>query len=131
MFLSLIGSTILYQQWGASRVRELAAAAFLSMDGRSDDVILYSDPASIALTSGNPGVAGPFDGYPIQEQIIREYGVEWVVVTIRPEETTDPLGFWEGGRARDANGVPATFLANEPSFEVEGVRIFRVLESLE
>jgi 4-amino-4-deoxy-L-arabinose transferase-like glycosyltransferase len=126
-FLSLIGSTILYEQWSAARGRELAAASFLAADGRSDDVIMYSDPASMALTSGNPGVAGPFDGYPIQERIIRDYGVKWVVVTVRPGETTDPLGFWLGGQARDANGVPATFLADEPDFEAEGVRIFRVL----
>jgi 4-amino-4-deoxy-L-arabinose transferase-like glycosyltransferase len=126
--LSLVGSAILYQQWIASRDRELAAASFLSADGRFDDVIMYSDPASMALTSGNPGIAGPFDGYPIQERIIRAYGVEWVVVTVRPGETTDPLGFWKGGRARDANGVPATFLADEPAFEAAGVRIYRVLD---
>ena len=129
VFLSVIGSTILYGQWNASRTRELAAASFLSSGGRSDDVIMYSDPASMFLASGNPGVAGPFDGYPIQERIIREYGVRWVVVTIRPGETTDPLGFWKGGGARDANGVPATFLEDEPAFEVEGVRIFGVIET--
>ena len=127
VFLSLIGSAILHLQWSASRERELAAASFLASGGRSGDVIMYSDPASMALTSGNPGIAGPFDGYPIQERIIREFGVEWVVVTIRPGETTDPLGFWKGGRARDANGVPATFLADEPAFEAEGVRIYAVL----
>ena len=131
VFLSLIGSAILYQQWSAARARELAAADFLSADGRSDNVILYSDPASMALTSGNPGIAGPFDGYPIQERIIRAYGVDWVVVTVRPGETTDPLGFWLGGRAHDANGVPATFLADEPEFEADGVRIFRVLEPID
>ena len=129
VFLSLIGSAILYQQWSASRERELAAASFLASSGRSEDVIMYSDPASMALLSGNPGIAGPFDGYLIQERIIREYGVEWVVVTIRPGEETDPLGFWKGGLARDASGVPATFLADEPAFEAEGVRIFRVLEA--
>jgi len=128
VLLSVIGSTILYQQWAASRTRELAAASFLSSGGRSDDVIMYSDPASMALVSGNPGIAGPFDGYPIQERIIHDYGVQWVVVTIRPGETTDPLGFWNGGRARDANGVEATFLSDEPAFEAEGVRIFRVLD---
>lgn len=131
VMLSLVGSTILYQQWAASRQRELAAATFLSSGGRSDDVIMYSDPASMALLTGNPGIAGPFDGYPIQERIIRDYGVSWVVVTIRPGETTDPLGFWKGGRARDANGVQAAFLADDPDFETEGVRIYRVLEPAE
>jgi len=131
VFLSLIGSTILYQQWNSSRERELAAASFLTSGGRAGDVIMYSDPASMALTSGNPGIAGPFDGYPIQERVIREFHVTWVVVTIRPGETTDPLGFWKGGQARDANGVPATFLVDEPAFEAEGVRIFRVVEAAE
>lgn len=127
VFLSLIGSTILYQQWSASRERELAAASFLASGGRSSDVIMYSDPASMALTTGNPGIAGPFDGYPIQERVIRAFDVTWVVVTIRPGETTDPLGFWKGGMARDSNGVPATFLAEEPAFQAEGVRIFEVV----
>ncbi|MDQ4034391.1 MAG: glycosyltransferase family 39 protein [Chloroflexota bacterium] len=127
--LSLIGSSILYQQWRISREREMAAASFLSMNGRADDVIMYSDPASMAITSGNPGVAAPFDGYPVQEQIMRAYDVKWVVVTLGPGATTDPLGFWEGGRARDANGSRAFFLADEPSFEADGVRIFRVLDS--
>jgi hypothetical protein len=126
--LSLVGSSILYQQWRVARERELSAASFLSANGRADDVIMYSDPASMAITSGNPGVAGPFDGYPTQEQIIRAYDVKWVVVTLGPGAKTDPLGFWEGGRARDANGSPAFFLADEPSFEAEGVRIFRVLD---
>ena len=131
VFLSVIGSTILYQQWSESRERELAAAGFLSSGGRSGDVIMYSDPASMALTSGNPGIAGPFDGYPIQERVIRAFDVAWVVVTIRTGETTDPLGFWKGGLARDANGVRATFLADEPAFEADGVRIFRVLAPTE
>lgn len=127
--LSLVGSSILYQQWATARERELAAVSFLAAGGRSSDVVLYSDPASLSLTTGNPGVAGPFDGYPIQERIIREYGVRWVVVTLRAGETIDPLGLWNGGLARDADGVTADFLATEPSFEAEGVRIYRVLET--
>jgi 4-amino-4-deoxy-L-arabinose transferase-like glycosyltransferase len=126
VLLSMIGSTILLQQWSASRERELAAASFLAADGRSDDVILYSDPASMALTSGNPGVAGPFDGYDVQEEVIRAYDVQWVVVVLGPGADIDPLGLWNGGRARDADGRPATFLEDDPSFEAPGVRIYRV-----
>ena len=122
---------ILYQQWSASRARELAAAGFLSSGGRSGDVIMYSDPASMALTSGQPRhrgsvrrVSDPGAGHP---RVRCGLGV----VTIRPGETTDPLGFWRGGLARDANGVRAHFLANEPAFEADGVRIFRVLAPTE
>lgn len=129
ILLSVTGSSILLQQWSAARERELAAASFLNAEGRSEDVVLYSDPASLALTSGNRGVAGPFDGYPTQEQVIRAYGVEWVVVTLSAGDTIDPLGLWNGGHATDADGVRASFLADEPAFEAEGVRIFEVLPS--
>ncbi|MCV0404512.1 MAG: glycosyltransferase family 39 protein, partial [Chloroflexi bacterium] len=129
--LSLVGSTILFDQWSASRERELAAASFLSTGGRADDVILFSDPASMALTSGNPGVAGPFDGYPIQERVIRAYDVSWVVVTLPAGADIDPLGLWEGGNARDADGVRADFLEREPAFEAPGVRIYAVIPQQE
>lgn len=125
--LSFVGSAILYQQWSIARDREEAAAAFLAAEGRNDDAILYSDPASMALRSGNPGVAGPFDGYDVQERVIRAYDVRWVVVVLGPGADIDPLGLWEGRAARDADGRPADFLEARPAFDAPGVRIYRVL----
>ena len=127
--LSLAGSAVLYEQWTVGREREEAAARFLSRPERRNDVILYSDPASMWLRTGNPGVAGPFDGYDMQEAVIRAYEVEWVVVVLGPGAEIDPLGLWGGARARDADGRPASFLDDQPSFEAPGVRIYRVIDS--
>jgi hypothetical protein len=61
------------------------------------------------------------------EEVVRAYDVRWVIVTLREDATIDPLGLWEGGDAVDGDGNQATWLADEPTFEAPGVRIFAVL----
>lgn len=126
--LSLIGSVSLYRLWETSHQRDLAAAGYLADAGLTNATVLYGDPASLWHLTGNPGVAAPFDLYPVIEEVVRAYDVEWVVVTLREDATIDPLGLWEGGHAVDGEGNPAPWLADEPAFEAEGVRIYAVVD---
>lgn len=125
--LSLIGSMTLYGLWESSHRRELAAAAYLTDAGLTDDAFLYGDPASLWHLSRNPGVPAPFDPYPVIEEVVRAYEVRWVIVALR-DAPTDPLGLWDGGNAVDGDGNQADWLATVPAFEADGVRIYAVLD---
>lgn len=126
--LSLIGSALLYQGWESSHERDVAAAEYLESAGLTDDVVLYGDPASLWHLSANPGVAAPFDPYPVVEEVVRAYDVRWVIVTLSTDAEIDPLGLWKGCEATDSEGNHATWLACEPAFEADGVRIFAVTD---
>ena len=127
ILLAVIGSASLYGQWHEARVQDQAAASFFVETGRTADVVMSSDPASLYYFSGNPGVAPSFDPYPVIEQILRAYDVQWIYVQLPSGATRDPLGFWNGAAAVDADGNHATFLPGAPAFEAPGVRIYRVL----
>ncbi|MGH2463145.1 MAG: hypothetical protein ACRDFZ_05915, partial [Candidatus Limnocylindria bacterium] len=94
-------------------------------------------PSSLWHLTGNPGVAAPFDPYPVIEEVVRAYDVRWVIVTLRQDATTDPLGLWNGCAARDSADnaawtggadTTATWLGCDPAFEAEGVRIYAVVD---
>lgn len=128
ILLSLVGSVTLYRLWETSHQRDLAVAGYLADAGLTDATVLYGDPASLWHLTGNPGVAAPFDPYPVIEEVVRAYDVEWVIVTLRDDATIDPLGLWDGGNAVDGDGNRAAWLATDPAFEADGVRIFAVLD---
>ena len=79
------------------------------------------------LMSGNPAVSFPLDPYPVIEKVVRAYDVEWLVITQLRDELRAPLGLWDGGNAVDEEGNRADWLATEPSFATESVRIFQIL----
>jgi 4-amino-4-deoxy-L-arabinose transferase-like glycosyltransferase len=126
--LSVIGSTVLYGQWDRSRVRDEEAAAFLRANARPTDVIMASDPASLYPLSGNPGLAAPFDPFRVIEQVVDAYDVRWVVVLSPGDDEPDPLNMWNGSAGVDSEGAHPSFLPDEPAFEGDDVRIFRVVE---
>lgn len=125
--LSVLGSASLYGSWTTSRDRDAAAASFFVEGGLTDDVVMYREAATLNLLSGNPTIAIPYDPYPVIEEVIRAYEVKWLVVSQLANELRAPLGLWEGGRAVDAFGNPADFLADDPAFETDAVRIFEVV----
>jgi len=126
--LSLLGSSVIYSQWDRSHRLDVAAADFFELRGATRDVVMYADPATLALLSGNPGVAPPFDPFPVVERVIAAYHVKWVVVQLGPGGKTDALNFWPGSAGVDSEGNRATFLADRPSFEVLGaLRIYQVV----
>ena len=124
--LSLIGSGVLLAQWNAAHDRLALAAGYLRDEGATGDRVLAYDPSAIHFLSGNPGVAPPFDPYSVIGQVVDAYDVEWVVVTLRPGESRDPLGLWDGAAGTDSTGAHPDFLPAEPAFEAPGVRVFRV-----
>lgn len=124
--LSVVGSAILHAQWSRSRDRDEQAAAYLLANAERTDVVMGSDPASIFPLTQNPGVAAPFDPYPVVEDVVEAYGVDWVVVYRPGPGETDPLGLWDGAAATDSEGNHPAFLPAEPAFEGDDLRIFRV-----
>jgi hypothetical protein len=127
--LSVIGSAVVLDQWGASHRQDLATAGFLRERGQTGAVVMSDDPAGLWTVSGNPGISIPFDPYPIIGRAARAYGARWLVVNVRPGESSDPLGLWDGGGSVDAEGHRADWLATTPSFEAAGVRIYEILPS--
>ena len=125
--LSVLGSLSLHSSWVSSRERDVAAASFFLDNGITDDVVMYREAAMLHRMTGNPVVAFPVDPYPVIEEVIRAYDVEWVVVSQLATELRAPLGLWDGGRAVDDQGNPADFLADDPVFETDSVRIFEVV----
>jgi hypothetical protein len=124
--LSLVGSAEIWRQWDRAHRLDLHAAQFFVAERATDDVVMYGDPATLALLSGNPGVAPSFDPYPVLERIVDAYGVEWVMVQLPEGAGVDPLGLWDGASAVDIEGNRAAWLEEEPAFEFEDVRIYAV-----
>ncbi|HET9877739.1 MAG TPA: hypothetical protein VFQ81_00335 [Candidatus Limnocylindria bacterium] len=124
--LSVVGSLAIYGGWVDDRRIDTAAGSFFVDAGDTASVVMSDDPSALWHASGNPGVPLPFDPYPVVEQVIRAYDVEWVVLSRRGGAEADPLGLWEGAEAVDAAGNRASFLAADPAFEAPGVRIYRV-----
>jgi len=124
--LSIIGSVAIFREWDHSHQLDIAGAQFFIDAGATDDVVLFGDPATLALLSGNPGVSPSFDPYPVLEEIVDAYGARWVMVQLPEGENVDPLGLWHGGAAIDAEGNRATWLADEPAFETPDLRVFEV-----
>ena len=126
--LSIAGSAAILGQWQRARDQDVAAANFLNVNGSSGEMVMSDDPAALWNAGAISGVALPFDPYPVVEQVIRAYGVDWVVVA-RREGEPDPLGLWDGADAVDAEGNRATFLAASPAFEGPGVRVYEVVQA--
>jgi 4-amino-4-deoxy-L-arabinose transferase-like glycosyltransferase len=126
--LSVTGSAVLLGQWNAAHDRLAVAADFLRGRDATADRVLSYDPAALHALSGNPGVAPPFDAYPVIGQVVQAYDIRWVVVTLQPGETRDPLGMWDGAAGTDSLGTHPTFLVGNPAFEAPGVRVYEVAD---
>jgi hypothetical protein len=123
--LSLAGSVVLIGQWSDAHARLRQAAQFLAGKGTGAVVMAY-DPAALHALTGNPGVAPPFDAFPIIGQVVRAYDVRWLVVTLAPGESRDPLGLWDGAAATDAAGNHPDFLPATPDFAAPRVRVYEI-----
>lgn len=125
--LSVLGSASLYGGWLSSRERDVAAASFFREKGMTEDVVMYRDASKLNLMTGNTAVAIPFDAYPVIEEVARAYNVQWLVVSRLDGELRAPLGLWDGGAAVDEQGNRADWLAANPAFESNSVRVFEIL----
>jgi 4-amino-4-deoxy-L-arabinose transferase-like glycosyltransferase len=125
--LSLAGSAVLIGQWSDAHARLKQAAGFVSAGADGTAVVMAYDPAAFHALTGNPGVAPPFDLYPVIGQVVRAYEVKWLVVTLAPGETRDPLGLWEGATATDSAGHHPDFLSAAPAFDEPRVRVYEIV----
>lgn len=125
--LSLVGSAVLMVQWSDTHARLQQAGDYLAGATDRSAVVMAYDPAALHALTGNPGVAPPFDGFAVIGQVIDAYRVEWVVVTLQPGETRDPLGLWDGAAATDAHGDHPDFLPAAPDFSAPRVRVYHVV----
>jgi hypothetical protein len=112
--LSVVGSALLVSQWRRDSAAVAAAAAWLRANAARDDVVMYADPPSLNLLTGNPVVAPPFDTPDVIGEVADAYDVEWMVVERAAGAETDALGLWAG----------APWLADGPFFDEGDVRIF-------
>ena len=124
--LSVLSSAILFVQWDRSRIRHEQAASFLRANAEPGDVFMASDPASLYPLARLNGLAAPFDPFAVTERVVDAYGVDWVIVLRPGPGETDPLNLWEGAAGVDSQGQHPSFLPDEPAFEGDDVRVFRV-----
>jgi len=125
--LSLAASWSLVRGWEQERAQIESVAPFFAA-GRGEDVVMYLDPPSLNLLTGNPAVPPTWDPYPVIAEVAHAYGVRWLVVE-RQRDGADPLGLWDGASSTDAQGHRADWLADEPSFEAFGIVIYEVLRA--
>jgi len=124
--LSIVGSVAVWREWDRSHRLDVAGAQFFVEREATGDVVMFTDPAALALLSGNPGVPPTTDPYPVLERIVDAFAVRWVMVQLPDGASVDPLGLWDGGAAIDSEGNRATWLADEPAFEIPDLRVFEV-----
>ena len=124
--LSVVGSLAIWHEWDRSHRLDAEGAAFFRDHAATTDVVMYPDPATLALLSGNPGVAPSFDPFDVLGRIVDAYGVDWVMVQLPEGAQRDALGLWDGPAGTDVNGNHPTFLADRPSLDVPGLRIWPV-----
>ncbi len=125
--LSVVGSASLVIGWQRDRDRLEEVIPFFSVADRADDVVMYVDPPSLHLATGNRAIAPPFDPFPVIGDAARAYGVRWLVLERPLGAPSDVLGLWEGHEAVDADGNRATWLAAEPAFDTADVRVYEVV----
>ena len=114
--LSIVGSAALVAQWRREYRVVQAAGAYLAEHATATDVVMYVDPPSLNLLTGNPAVAPPFDPPETIQRVAEEYGVRWMVVERATGAELDALSLWDG----------ADWLGPEPIFEDGDVRIFQL-----
>ena len=125
--LSGVGSAIVLGQWTDAHARLALAGQFLTSRTPAGERVMAYDPAALYELTGRPGVAPPYDGYPVIGEVVDAYKIRWVVVTLRPGETRDPLGLWDGAAAVDAAGRHPDFLPQQPAYAAPGVRVYEVI----
>jgi hypothetical protein len=127
--LSLGSSAALLVEWRVANDRLELAADYLAANVPTDEVVMFADPARLNLLTGHPGVSAPFDPFSVIEEVVSEYDVRWVVVTLERGQTRDALGLWDGSAGMDSTGDSPSFLPVAPAFEAQGVRVYKIIDS--
>lgn len=124
---SVIASGLLLVEWRINLRAAHAVDRFLQESADPADVVMFRDAPLLYVVSGHPVVAPTNDPYPVVGQVASAYGVRWFVAQRQARgPAIEPQGLWEGGNAVDDDGNRAEWLATEPAYEDELVRIFEV-----
>ncbi len=124
---SLVASSLLLAEWRTNLRAAHDAGTFLSQNADVADVVMFRDAPLFYAATGRATVGPPFDPYPVIETVARAYHVRWFVVQRQARgPAVEPQGLWNGGRALDASGNRADWLADTPAFDNGTVRIYEV-----
>lgn len=127
VIISVATSAILLKSWREDIAAAHRVEGFLDSHADPDDVLMYRDAPLLSTISGYRVVGLPYDPFPIIENVVRAYGVEWYVAQRQTQgDRVEPTGLWEGGRATDSDGNRADWLEDTPRYEDDLVRIFAV-----
>jgi 4-amino-4-deoxy-L-arabinose transferase-like glycosyltransferase len=123
---SVVASALLLTEWRQNLAAAERVAEFL--ETRPDgERVMFRDAPLLATLTEHQVVGPPFDPFPIVEGVARAYDVRWFVAQRQVQEPAiEPLGLWEGGRAIDSDGNRADWLATEPTYEDDMVRIYEI-----
>lgn len=128
VLFSIVSSGMLFVSWQSDLRAVRAVADFLVTEGEAGDVVMHRDAPLLHVVSGHPAVAPPNDPFPVIERVARAYGARWYVAQLQSiGANVEPQGLWSGGRSVDAEGNRADWLADQPSFEDDRVRVYEVL----
>lgn len=123
---SVLASAIMLAEWNAHLRGVQTAAAFLA--SRPDhERVLYRDAPLLAAASGHQVIGMPYDPSSVIDEVARAYDVTWFVAQRQVREPRiEPQGLWEGGRTTDVHGDRFYWLAEDPTYADDAIRIYRV-----
>lgn len=125
--ISVTTSALLLQSWHADIAAAHRVEAFLDANAGPGAVVMHRDAPLLSTITGYPAVGLPYDPFPVIEDVVRAYGVDWYVAQRQTQgDRVEPTGLWEGGRAIDSEGNQADWLEETPAYDDGQLRIFAV-----
>jgi hypothetical protein len=125
---SVVASAMMLTEWNAHLRGVQAATAFLA--SRPDhERVLYRDAPLLTAASGHEVIGMPYDPSSVIEEVAQAYEATWFVAHRQiSEPRIEPQGLWEGGGTTDSHGDRIDWLAKDPTYADDDIRIYRVLE---
>jgi 4-amino-4-deoxy-L-arabinose transferase-like glycosyltransferase len=126
MLFSVVASALLLTEWRTNLAAVERVAAFL--ESRPDNErVMFRDAPLLASATEHEVIGTTFDPYPVIREVAEAYGVRWFIAQRQARgPAVEPQGLWEGGGAVDDLGNRADWLAREPIYADDLVRIFEV-----
>ncbi|MGH2382711.1 MAG: ArnT family glycosyltransferase, partial [Candidatus Limnocylindria bacterium] len=126
MLFSVVASAMLLGEWRTNLAAVDRVATFL--ESRPDDErVMFRDAPLLATATEHQVIGSTFDPFPVIGDVAEAYGVRWFVAQRQARgPAVEPQGLWEGGAAVDDEGNRADWLAIEPAYEDDLVRIYEV-----
>jgi 4-amino-4-deoxy-L-arabinose transferase-like glycosyltransferase len=124
---SVVASALLLAEWRTNLAAVDRVAEFLA-SRPADERVMFRDAPLLATATDHQVVGSPYDPFPVIGEAAHAYGVRWFVAQRQARgPAIEPQGLWEGGNAVDDDGNRADWLATEPAYEDDLVRIYEVV----